>query len=210
MKPNILCPKSKNYQSQTGNWLHTSKQICPKTSTSISLHKWNITGHPHNDLILCKTRYSTWILPAITQTKELPDHNIPTTASQIQILMQFWHHSGRPQMGQRISRIHNYLGQKRRRASQPNQDCTRTLQRGQHYNLKKEIWNVSRNQICRTHNLRKWNQAGWQKICGHQKWGGVTNALNKCTCNFKNRCLKHAGRDQELVCVVGRVGKLQR
>ena len=40
--------------------------------------------------------------------------------------------------------------------------------------------------------------------------GGVAFAFNKSTCNFKGRNLAHASRDQEIVCAVGKVGKLQR
>ena len=40
--------------------------------------------------------------------------------------------------------------------------------------------------------------------------GGVTFAFNKNTCNFKGRSLAHASRDQEMICAVGKVGKLQR
>ena len=40
--------------------------------------------------------------------------------------------------------------------------------------------------------------------------GGVAFAFNKSTCNFKARSLGPACKDKEMICAVGKVGKLQR
>ena len=40
--------------------------------------------------------------------------------------------------------------------------------------------------------------------------GGVALVFNTASCNFKNRNLKHATREQEILCCVGRVGKIKR
>ena len=40
--------------------------------------------------------------------------------------------------------------------------------------------------------------------------GGVAIAFNLSSCNFKNRALKHVGKEFEVLCVTGRVGKIER
>ena len=45
---------------------------------------------------------------------------------------------------------------------------------------------------------------------GRKSGGGVAIAFNTSSCNLKRRDLKHIDKFHEVICVVGRVGKIER